>query len=203
MENDEIYVVLKPAGLAVQPGERVGRCLVDVLEERLNARPFLVHRLDKDTEGVLLVAKSSQAAAKYGKLIESGAAEKRYLAVCAGAFAKGSGSIQEGIMTREGKKCAETLYEVLGEYGDFTLVRLTLLTGRTHQIRIHLAGIGHPVLGDDRHGNFALNREISREFGVKKLMLFAESIKIDMRPKLEVHAPLPPHFRDFFARFEG
>jgi 23S rRNA pseudouridine955/2504/2580 synthase len=202
-ENDEIWVVLKPSGLAVQPGERVSLCLVDLLEERFGRRPFLVHRLDKETEGLILVAKSSRAAAKYSRLIESGASRKRYLAVCAGAFSSSSGSIDEDIRTARGERCAKTLYAEVRRYGEFSLVRLEILTGRTHQIRIHLAGLGHPVLGDDRHGDFALNKRAAKDFGVKKLMLFAESIRIDAEPRLEASAPLPPHFADFFSKFKG
>jgi 23S rRNA pseudouridine955/2504/2580 synthase len=202
-ENEEIIVVRKPSGLAVQPGERVGRCLVDVLEETLHYKPFLVHRLDKDTEGVILVAKNSPAAAKFSHLIESGASVKTYLAVCRGAFAESSGSIEDVIRTRMGDRKAGTLYELVRMYGEFSLVKLILLTGRTHQIRIHLAGIGNPILGDDKHGDFSLNRRIAKEYGVKKLMLFAESIRIDSRPEIEASAPLPPHFREFFRYFTG
>lgn len=201
-ESMSLLLVLKPAGMSVQPGEKAGRCLVDVLEQELGYRPFLLHRLDRDTEGVVALAKDSQAAARWSKALESRAARKLYAAVVAGALPEASGRITEDIEVRGERKKAVTEYRSAAswELGGrrYSLAELELGTGRMHQIRIHLARSGCPVLGDDKHGDWALNKEAARGLGIKKLMLFARSLSLPEWPDATV-APWPEHFLSFFG----
>jgi 23S rRNA pseudouridine955/2504/2580 synthase len=200
-ESPSLVLVLKPAGMSVQPGEKAGRCLVDVLSEELGYRPFLLHRLDRDTEGVVALAKDSRSASRWSKALESRAARKLYAAVVAGVPPQARGRIEEDIEVRGERKKAVTEYRVAASWESggrrYALVELELGTGRMHQIRIHLAGSGCPILGDDKHGDWALNKEAARGLGVKKLMLFARSLSLDEWPDATV-APWPGHFLAFF-----
>jgi 23S rRNA pseudouridine955/2504/2580 synthase len=149
---------------------------------------YLVHRLDKDTSGLILVAKSRESAARFSTLFAGPrrGVIKRYLAVCAGSPQPPEGIIRLDLAVRGALKKSETSYRVLsrreasvptmaGEGKDepgeapagrfFSLLELELGTGRTHQIRRHLARIGCPVLGDDKYGDFSLNRELRKTLG--------------------------------------
>jgi 23S rRNA pseudouridine955/2504/2580 synthase len=201
-------VLNKPAGLAVQGGKGVGVSLDRILEEEFSPRPLLVHRLDKDTSGLILVAKNREAAVRFSALFagEKGGQNrdilKRYLAVCAGRPEPGQGVISLDLPVRGEPKRSRTAYRLLAERDGFSLLELELGTGRMHQIRRHLAIIGHPVLGDDKYGNFTLNRELRKTRGLRRLLLHASRLLIDGDAPgftLDVTAPLP----DYFAGFPG
>jgi 23S rRNA pseudouridine955/2504/2580 synthase len=202
-EDDNIIVIDKNSGLAVQGGERVGASLDDLLEKKLGTRPFLVHRLDKDTSGLILVAKNKDAAARYSTLLADRAVRKIYLAVCAGRPAKRDGVIDDPVAHRGESKAALTRYRVLAVGDQFSLLELELGTGRMHQIRVHLAGIGHPILGDDKYGDFMLNKRLRKEFGIRKLLLHARRLVIPRtgHTPLDLIAPLPEHFEACMAVF--
>lgn len=192
-EDDRIIVIDKDSGLAVQGGEKVSVSVDDLLAVRLGRRPFPVHRLDKDTSGLLLVAKTKEAAAAFSALFSGRSLSKTYLAVCAGRPASSSGVIDEPVASRGREREALTRYRVLGS-GEFcSLLELELGTGRTHQIRVHLAGMGNPILGDDKYGDFALNKRLRKERGLRRLLLHAYRLSSD-RPKLSFVAPPPEHF---------
>ncbi len=201
-ENDEIAVIDKPAGLAVQGGSGIVHSLDRLLPDQLGHPVYLVHRLDRDTAGLLITAKTQAAAAKWTKLIGEKCTQKEYTAVCAGRFRKMNGIIKTDIMQHGKAKRAETQYTVLRaaetECGGSTirlnLVRLRLGTGRMHQIRIHLAQMDCPIAGDDKHGDFALNRQLKKHYGIKQLLLAADrlTIPVDAKP-LQLAAPLPDH----------
>ncbi len=200
-EDEEIIVVDKKAGLAVQGGERVGASLDDVVALHLGERAFLVHRLDKDTSGLILVAKTKRAAAYYASLFAGRAVRKVYLAVCAGRPAAAEGAIDDPVGARGNQKNALTRYRVRASAEPFSLLELELGTGRMHQIRIHLAGIGHPILGDDKYGDFALNKRLRKELGVRRLLLHAHRLVVP-RPggaPLDLTSPLPDHFEPCMA----
>ncbi|WP_455383514.1 RluA family pseudouridine synthase [Salinispira pacifica] len=195
-----LAVIQKPAGAAVQPGKGVGRTVLDMAEPRLGFRPLPVHRLDRDTEGLLVVAQSREAAAEFSRLLNSQQVEKSYLAVCAGTFSRPAGEFDEEISVKGVRKQASTRYRVLRKLGKFTLLELTLGTGRMHQIRIHLAQAGRPVVGDDQHGDFALNRTLKQTHAVRNLMLCAYRLRFPEKERMvTVTAELPSHFRDFLA----
>ncbi|HCM29032.1 MAG: RNA pseudouridine synthase [Treponema sp. GWB1_62_6] len=203
-EDEEILVVDKPAGLAVQGGERVSVALIDILERQLSFRPFLVHRLDKDTSGLLIVAKTREAAAEFSRLLVGKAVRKTYHAVCAGCPAPMLGTIRDPVSVRGASKEAETSYRVLASAEGFSLLELDLGTGRMHQIRIHLAGIGSPVLGDDKYGDFSLNKRFRKDLGLRRLLLHARRLSIPSRAggTLDLVAPYPEHFRPYLAGFD-
>ncbi|MDR1970403.1 MAG: RluA family pseudouridine synthase [Treponema sp.] len=215
-ENESCLVLNKPAGLAVQGGEGVGVSLDRILEAAYRPRPLLVHRLDKDTSGVILAAKGPAAAARFSAIFAGReGVEKRYLAVCSGSPRPPRGTIRLSLEIRgRGSRESETGYCLLGACealpgadalpwaGDFSRLELELGTGRTHQIRRHLARIGHPVLGDDKYGDFALNRALRKRVGLRRLLLHAFRLRITAAltgfPEgIDVKAPLPEHFEPF------
>ncbi len=198
--NDDILVLDKPAGLAVQPGAGVRTSLVEVVEQQFGFRPFLIHRLDRDTAGCIAVAASSQAASRYSALLaDKGRAVKVYRALASGVPGAPSGVIRDAIEVRGERKEAETRWRILASGSGFSLLELELGTGRMHQIRLHLAGRGHPILGDDRHGDFALNKRLGKEYGLKRLLLYAARLELPADPPVRAEAPPPPHFGAFLA----
>ncbi|MDR2419496.1 MAG: RluA family pseudouridine synthase [Treponema sp.] len=197
-ENKDCLVINKPAGLATQGGERVASSLDTILAELRAPRPLLVHRLDKDTSGLILVAKTRASAAHFSALLAGKrSVSKQYLAVCAGSPRPGSGSITLELEVRGVVKQAETRYKQLAGNQDFSLLELELGTGRMHQIRRHLAQTGNPILGDDKYGDFALNKTL-RKTGLKWLLLHASRLIVnDGDLALDISAPLPDYFAPF------
>ena len=211
-ENDSCSVLNKPSGLAVQGGEGVRVSLDSILSELITPRPFLVHRLDKDTSGVILVAKTKAAAAGFSALF-SGAERrqgvvKQYLGVCFGAPRTEEGVIcldldMPGKNHTRVSKRSETHYRLLakGECGDVlsSLLEIELGTGRMHQIRRHFAQTGIPIMGDDKYGNFPMNKKLRKIYSLKHLLLHASRLVIPPSPGLvpeglDITAPLPLYF---------
>ncbi|MDR3138574.1 MAG: RluA family pseudouridine synthase [Treponema sp.] len=209
-ENEECLVLNKPAGLPVQGGAGVGRSLDLLLAEFRSPRPLLVHRLDKDTAGVMLVAKNRDAAAKFSAIFSareggeppgSRGIIKQYRALCAGT-PPASGVIRLALEVRGTEKLSRTRYRRLAGNGEFSLLELELDTGRMHQIRRHLARIGHPILGDDKYGDFTLNKALAKTRGLKRLLLYASRLVIAEELAgfpLDISVPPP----DYFALFAG
>lgn len=203
-EDEDILVLDKPPGLAVQPGAEVKTSLLDAVERDYGFKPFLVHRLDKETTGLIIVARTSRAANIWTKAIGSREVEKSYRAVTGGLPPKESGRLTGAIVLRGEAVEADTGYRVLARFGaeaglELGWIELVLGTGRTHQIRLHLAGVGAPILGDDRHGDFALNKRLKKEYGLKRLLLLSWGLVLPGGRRIT--APLPGHFRDFLSRF--
>jgi 23S rRNA pseudouridine955/2504/2580 synthase len=206
-EDDDCLILNKPAGLAVQGGEGVGASLDAILAEEWEGRPLLVHRLDKDTSGVILAAKNRDAAARFAARFSrrGGGVRKIYLAVCSGRPEPAAGIIRTSLDIRGESKPAETRYSLVSTLtvGDreCSLLELELGTGRMHQIRRHLAQIGHPILGDDKYGDFALNRELRKKMGLKRLLLHASRLVVGGAAPagggIDVSAPLPEYFAGF------
>jgi 23S rRNA pseudouridine955/2504/2580 synthase len=222
-ENEFCMVFIKPAGLAVQGGERVGVSLDSLLARQYKNRPYLVHRLDKDTSGLILTTKTREAAAAFSALFagrragpgSGGGLTKQYLAVCAGVPDPPEGIIREPLDLRGRSRDPRwghsqeslTSYRLLEAGEGFSLLKLELGTGRMHQIRRHLAHIGRPVLGDDKYGDFPLNRAFRRERGLKHLLLHAARLVIPPFPPflpqgLDLRAPLPGYFAPYAASFD-
>ena len=203
-ENSLCLVLDKPAGLPVQGGQGVKNSLDSILSKEISPRPLLVHRLDRDTSGIILVAKTREAAGFFSGLFGSGSRgkkgiEKRYLGLCSGIVEPEEGLIELEVE----KKGSKTLYRRLSsgavENIDFSLLELELITGRMHQIRRHLSQIGHPLLGDDKYGNFSLNRQLRKSLGLKHLLLHACRLTIppsDQFPQgLDISAPPPDYWQ--------
>ncbi|MCK9170074.1 MAG: RluA family pseudouridine synthase [Treponema sp.] len=207
-ENDEIFIINKPSGIPVQGGVGITHSLDRELPEQTGSSIYLVHRLDQDTAGLMVVAKNPAAAARWTKLIAGHDVRKEYDAVCIGKFTQKAGKITETIEQHGEKRDAVTLFQVKREAfvpcdGSLmlpvSLVRLTLETGRMHQIRIHLAKQGCPVAGDDQHGNFKQNKLLRKAAGVKRLMLAAVTLTIPLNGGLEIFSvPLPEHMQSFY-----
>ncbi|MDR0399542.1 MAG: RNA pseudouridine synthase [Treponema sp.] len=213
-ENDLCLVLNKPAGLAVQGGEGIGASLDRILEEAYSPRPLLVHRLDKEASGVILAAKGRPAAARFSALFAGAGGrgiKKQYLALCAGRPRPPQGIIRLDLDMRSKtgalvRKKSETGYRFAGSSpaGDFSLLALELGTGRTHQIRRHLARIGHPILGDDKYGDFSLNKTLRKTRGLRRLLLHSARLWIDEASAgfpggIDARAPLPAYFGPFTA----
>ena len=230
-ENDSCLVLNKPAGLPVQGGEGVRVSLDSILSESISPRPLLIHRLDRDTSGIILVAKSKTAAAAFSALFEgSGRSRgivKQYHSVCSGVPEPKEGAIRldlefRGNYRTKTKKKSETFYRLVSTMdarekignmvgiseetgqGLFSLLELELGTGRMHQIRRHLAKTGNPVLGDDKYGDFSLNKKLKKIFGLKRLLLHASRLIIPPSPHLvpdglDITAMLPSYFSPFLS----
>ena len=186
--------------MAVQPGEGVSICVVDAVERDYGFRPFLVHRLDRETAGCLALARSSRAAAELSGIIEGRLARKQYRAVVFGRPEPERGRLSDAVRSKGREQAAETLYATVDSAGDFSIVEAELGTGRMHQIRQHFAGAGWPIVADDRHGDFKRNKAAAREWGAKRLFLYACRLELPWRGGVAVSAALPPHFAALFER---
>lgn len=217
LEKDRAAIILnKPPGLATQGGtgtfEHVDG-LLDAFVGETDARPRLVHRLDKDTSGVLLVARSANSAAFFSKRFSGRTARKIYWALVVGIpeikdgmielpISKQPGTGGEKMMVDESGEgqSARTRYRVIGRAGNSTAwVELQPLTGRTHQLRVHMAAIGHPIVGDGKYGGQGafLTGSISRKMHLHARRLRIEHPEGDL---IDVSAPLPEHFAASMAQ---
>jgi len=215
IHRDDLVIVLnKPAGLAVQGGTGTGRHIdgmLDALRFGLEERPRLVHRLDKDTSGLLLIARTGQAAKRLGEAFRHRETEKLYWAVVVGAPPRGEGAIDLPLAKRPGVRGDRELVEVDHEEGQKALTHFQVLdragkraallalwprTGRTHQLRVHCAAIGCPILGDGKYGGEeALLAPVA---DAKRLHLHARRLTLPHpsgKGELSVEAEPPPHFR--------
>jgi 23S rRNA pseudouridine955/2504/2580 synthase len=214
-QDKDVLVLNKPAGLAVQGGSKVKKSLDNLLValKKNGEVPKLVHRLDRDTSGALLVARTAQSARFLAQQFREREMEKTYLAIIMGVPQKRRGDIKlpiakgqigggyEQMTVQKGGDPAFTKYEVLDLFSDHvSLVALQPITGRTHQLRVHMAAIGHPILGDEKYGKNACV-EISE---VVEMQLHAWRILVPQRtgrPKL-VTAPPPAAMKKAMKRFE-
>jgi 23S rRNA pseudouridine955/2504/2580 synthase len=212
-------VLDKPAGLAVHGGSGLSFGLIEAMRQlRPDATLELVHRLDRGTSGCLLLAKRRSALREMHRLIRENAVEKRYLALLAGTLPRRevrvdaplyknrlrSGERVVLVDEAEGKP-ARSLFRRLRQYGGFTLAEVRLVTGRTHQIRVHAAHLGAPVAGDDKYGDPETNRSL-RALGLKRLFLHASALTFEPaflgRP-LRIEAPLPAALDTLIKRLGG
>ena len=212
IHRDNAALVLnKPPGLATQGGTKTERHLdglLDALVFEAEGRPKLVHRLDKDTSGVLLVARSARAAGHFAKAFSSRTARKVYWALITGvpsiedgtidlpiAKQPGTGGEKMHVDEKEGSP-ARTRYRVIERAGNrASWVELQPFTGRTHQLRVHMAAIGHPIVGDGKYGG----QEAFLTGGVsRKMHLHARRLKVDHPDggAIDVSAELPEHFTE-------
>ena len=208
-EDESILVLDKPAGLAVHEGKTVGKrdSILGILESRYRGSPIkprLIHRLDKDTSGLLIVAKNPQAADDLINAFESGKVGKEYLCLVVGRVPYNDGKIDFPLPGREGIAVrAITRYRVTQRFSQTTLVRVTIETGRLHQIRLHFAQLGYPVVMDDQHGDFGFNKRFRRHYGLKRQFLHAERLKMDYAGKIrEWTAPLREDLRRTLTTLE-
>lgn len=213
-EDEALLVINKPAGVAVHGGSGVS---FGVIEQLRKAHPEwryleLVHRLDRETSGLLMLAKKRSALVKLHALIRDNVPDKRYLALGLGHWPEHQRHVKlplykfstpEGerrVCVREDGISAHTIFRVVNAYSDFTLMEAQLKTGRTHQIRVHMQASGHPIAGDEKYGDFPFNKELARH-GLKRMFLHAYKLSLPhpliADKKLELEAPLPPELNAF------
>lgn len=211
-EDARLLVVNKPAGLAVHGGSGVSHGVIELLRA---ARPdlrqlALAHRLDRETSGCLVLTKKRSALRRLHQLFRDGEVEKNYLALVAGDWQFGDVTIDEPLLVtnrRGGErhvvvsnrgKPAQTRVSLSQSWGTASLVRCRPLTGRTHQIRVHLLSAGHPIVGDERYGSDDANREMAKR-GLGRLFLHAQSIGFpDASGNEQLFvAPLPDDLKRF------
>ncbi len=221
MEDEALMAIDKPAGVAVHGGSGVS---FGVIEQLRRARPGLanlelVHRLDRETSGVLLVAKKRSALKNLQDQFRDRETGKTYLALVLGLWPSNKKVIDSPLMkytipngVGEGERRVKvvgkddpngmrsiTLVRVARTVGPYTLLEVTIKTGRTHQIRVHLASQGHPIAGDDKYGDFEHNK-LLQKMGLKRMFLHAWQLKFQHpqshRP-VSLQAPLPPELKSF------
>jgi len=208
-EDSDLLVLNKPAGIAVHEGKGILKrdTVLGQLEAAYRARnitPRLVHRIDQDTSGLLVVAKNGPMSERLEKIFETRAVEKDYLALVAGRLRAKRGTIDTPLAGREGRLVeAVTHYKIVREFGDTTLVDIEIETGRMHQIRLHFAGIDHPIVMDDVHGDFGFNKEFRKKFGLKRQFLHAAAIGFEYKgKKRKWTAELPQDLTQTIERLE-
>jgi len=206
-EDESLLVIDKPSGLAVHGGSGVSVGLIEALRELRPHTPFLelAHRLDRDTSGCLLIAKSRPALMHLHDLLREGGLDKRYLALVAGPWRGGTRHVDAALeatrpqsgerrveVDEEGKESASD-FTPREKFADTALVEVRLLTGRMHQARVHAAHIGHPIAGDDKYGERDFNQRMKRQ-GLTRLFLHAARLEF-RHPlggrKMRIEAPLP------------
>ncbi|GLS05814.1 pseudouridine synthase [Chitiniphilus shinanonensis] len=218
-EDDALLVVDKPAGLAVHGGSGVSFGLIELLRAQRPQAKFLelVHRLDRETSGLLLVAKKRSALTALHELLrDAHNIDKRYLALVKGAWPDEKRNLRYKLfkyttadgerrvrVTPDGQDAHTVIYR-RKLWSDCALVECELKTGRTHQIRVHLATAGYPILGDEKYGDFALNKALVRH-GLKRMFLHAWKLQfahpLTGQP-LALEAPLPPELAAYVASLD-
>jgi 23S rRNA pseudouridine955/2504/2580 synthase len=212
-EDEHLLAIDKPSGLAVHGGSGIAHGVIESLRSmRPDARFLeLVHRLDRDTSGVLLVAKRRAALVAMHEAMRGRDIDKRYQVAVKGRFRNEMQRVQVGLEKRTtaagekhvsvsaGGQDSETVFRRLARGESFSLLEAQLLTGRTHQIRVHLSHLKHPVLGDDKYGDFELNKVLRKE-GLKRMFLHAARLAFAhpaTGAPLELQAPLPGDLAKF------
>jgi 23S rRNA pseudouridine955/2504/2580 synthase len=197
-EDDEIIVINKPAGIAVHEGKAVLKrnSVLGMLEARYRPRgiaPKLVHRLDKDTSGVLVVAKNDTVAKQLQDFFANGKVDKDYLCLLVGSLQQNQGTIDLPLPGRAAQAVrALTHFKVVKRFSETTLVQANIATGRMHQIRLHFAHYGHPVVMDDQHGDFSFNKRLRKQCRLRRQFLHATTLALPYRGKKHSWtAPLP------------
>ncbi|HYC37671.1 MAG TPA: RluA family pseudouridine synthase [Usitatibacter sp.] len=216
-EDDALLAIDKPAGLAVHGGSGVAHGVIESLRSMRPEARFLelVHRLDRETSGVLLVAKKRSTLTALHEMMRGRDIDKRYFAGVAGRFRNELQRVRLPLLARrgaEGEKRvsvsdegqdAETVFRRVSRGAEFTLLEAELLTGRTHQIRVHLAHLKHPVLGDDKYGDYELNKRLRKE-GLKRMFLHAARLSFAhplTGERMVLEAPLPAELEKFRQRW--
>jgi 23S rRNA pseudouridine955/2504/2580 synthase len=224
-EDAHVLVCDKPSGLPIHPGSGItGDTLVDQARAYLarqglevaegEFKPSPAHRLDRETSGVVVVAKTRQAMVRLSEIFTVGEAKKTYLALAKGRFQKERGTIDvrlpEHQQTFASKQVrgvnlqeAVTHFSKLAGGNEATLLEVNIETGRTHQIRRHLAAIGHPVVGDSKYGDFVFNRRVRASMGLKRMFLHSSRLALQhplTGKRLTFSAPLPDELRESLAR---
>ena len=219
-EDEDIIVVNKPKGMVVHPANgnpdgTLVNAIMNICKDSLSGiggeiRPGIVHRLDKDTSGLLIVAKNDMAHVKMSEQIKNHEVKKTYIALVRGVIKENEATIDMPIgrsrtdrkkmaVAKDGKN-AVTHIKVLKRYDKYTLLEINIETGRTHQIRVHLSHIGYPIIGDYIYSNG------KNEFGVEGQCLHAKSLEFNhpiTNKEMKLEAPLPKYFQDIINKLDN
>ena len=219
-EDNDIIVINKPKGMVVHPANgnldgTLVNAVMAICKDSLSGiggeiRPGIVHRLDKDTSGIIIVAKNDKAHINLSEQIKNHEVKKTYIALVRGAIKENNATINMPIgrskndrkkMAVDSKgKNAVTHFEVLKRYDKYTLLKVNIETGRTHQIRVHLSHIGYPIIGDEVYSNG------KNEWGVKGQCLHAKSLEFKhpiTGKQMKLEAELPQYFKDIIKELDG
>ena len=226
-EDDALLVIDKPAGFAVHGGSGVSRGVIEQLRlERPKAKFLeLVHRLDRETSGVLMLAKKRAALVALHEMIRNNQTDKRYVMLVAGKWVYNkkrvildlqkyvlpNGERRVNVVTDKSKdkydeaQVSETIFYLKQNFVGYSLLEAQLVTGRTHQLRVQLAHLGFPIVGDDKYGDFALNKSLSKK-GLKRMFLHSAETNL-LHPvsgeKLKLVAPLPLELHRFIQTLDN
>ncbi|MCI8273121.1 MAG: RluA family pseudouridine synthase [Clostridia bacterium] len=219
-EDKDIIVVNKPKGMVVHPANgnpdgTLVNAIMAICKESLSGiggeiRPGIVHRIDKDTSGLLIVAKSDKAHVNMSEQIKEHKVNKTYIALVRGRIKENEATINMPIgrsktdrkkmaVTRDGKE-AITHIKTLKRYGKYTLLEINIETGRTHQIRVHLSNIGYPIIGDCTYSNG------KNEFGIVGQCLHAQKLEFRhpiTQKEMKLEAPLPKYFKEVIEKLDN
>ncbi len=218
-EDDALLVIDKPAGVAVHGGSGVSS---GVIEQLRAARPDarfleLVHRIDRDTSGLLMIAKKRAALLVLHRALRDGTVDKRYLVLVKGRWSRASRDVTLPLrkyVTAAGERRvsvdpagreSRTRFELVERVGPYSLLAAHIETGRTHQIRVQLAELGFPIVGDDKYGDFDLNKSLVKQ-GARRMFLHAGQLTF-VHPRtgdrLDLVAPLPVDMQGFLDRIRA
>lgn len=197
-EDKNIIVFNKPSSFSVHSGTNTGYGLIDVIRKFRKdfGRLDLLHRLDKETSGCIIITKSYESLKIFQKKIKNKEINKKYLCLVKGRWnTKIKSSTHK--LTRNSKIVdAETHFKVIKYYKNSTLLEAELITGRYHQIRKHCEILNHPIIGDKKYGDRALNK-LYKERGLSRIFLHANQIKFYLNKEIRVECPLPPELESF------
>ena len=224
LEDNHLLIIDKPAGVAVHGGSGVS---YGVIEQLRAARPEakfleLVHRLDRDTSGILLLAKKRSALTNLHEQMRDGDTDKRYLTLVQGDWKNARQHIklplhkystadgERRVRVQEDGQSAHTVFSLIRRYGEFALLEAELKTGRTHQIRVHLSASGFPIVGDDKYGDFGLNKALQKADGQRiaftRMFLHAYQITFahpETGQNITLKAELPSECQRFLDSLAG
>jgi 23S rRNA pseudouridine955/2504/2580 synthase len=210
-EDSHLLIINKPAGVAVHGGSGVSYGVIEQLRASRPDAKFLelVHRLDRETSGILMLAKKRSALTHLHEQIREGELDKRYLTLVAGDWKNARQHVklalhkftrpdgERRVRVQEDGQPSHTIFNLLRKFADFALLEAELKTGRTHQIRVHLSASGFPIAGDDKYGDFTLNKALQKADGnrvaLKRMFLHAYKLSFthpESGKVMTVHAPL-------------
>lgn len=214
-DDRDVLVLDKPAGLAVHKGSGIDFGVIELLRALRPEQPFLelAHRLDRETSGCLVLAKTPEALRRIQEALRAGQVEKRYLALVRGYWNHGkrevSASLRRNVLrggermvevTADGK-AALTRFQPVSLFKSASLLSADIVTGRTHQIRVHAAHIEHPLAGDEKYGDSAFNLMMAERWGLRRLFLHAHSVTLGLGGRdIAVSAPLGPELKMVLER---
>lgn len=225
-EDDAMLVIDKPAGFAVHGGSGVSRGVIEQLRAERPKAKFLelVHRLDRETSGVLMLAKKRTALVALHEMIRNNQTDKRYLMLVAGEWTDSkkrvaldlqkyvlpNGERRVNVVTDKSKdkygeaQHSETVFYLKQNFVGYSLLEAQLITGRTHQLRVQLAHLGFAIVGDDKYGDFAQNKLLAKQ-GLKRMFLHSAETKLKhplTGEKMQLLAPLPAELTKFMSKLE-